>query len=69
MKPVKFDGLYKKDMTKDEIIEEIKKLTQANKQSSQPETNTSRRGQKTAQSDMNDNIYPFKQEKFSCSIF
>lgn len=71
MKPVKFDGLYKKEMSKEELIEEIKKLTMSTKiTNNQNEANTtSRRAQKTAQSEINDNAYPFKQEKFNCIIF
>jgi hypothetical protein len=56
LKPVKFDGLYKKEMTSEEIEQEIKKLTQ--EEAPIPIKKTTNRSRIT---NINDSAYPFKQ--------
>ncbi len=76
LKPVKFDGLFKKDFTKDELAEELKKIEafyQERESSANKKIVGSSRNLKSGFANdniMTDNAYPFKQEtlKFSCSI-
>ncbi len=64
MKQIKLDGLYKTELTQDEIEMEIKKLTQTTPlltaQANRPK-----------KLNLNENSYPFKQEtyKLNCTIF
>jgi hypothetical protein len=71
LKPVKFDGLYKKEMTQEEIIESINRLTNSNKENvPQGDGKKVRKGiTRNINNDVNDNAYPFKQDKLTCSIF
>lgn len=68
LKPIKFDGLYRKDMTNDEIEAEIAWLTQENKS----ETQSKGHGRAIKINNNNSIIdcsYPFKRESFNCLIF
>jgi hypothetical protein len=77
LKPIKFDGLYRKDMTVDEIAEIIKKIEQDTIIDSQPiakvggVTRNLKGGSVNASNVVTDNAYPFKQDcfKISCNIF
>jgi hypothetical protein len=76
LKPIKFDGLFRKDMTPEEIAEIIKKIEQEVLSDSQPATKIggASRGFKGANLNTNvvtENAYPFKQDcfKISCNIF
>jgi hypothetical protein len=55
LKPVKFDGLYKIDMTPEKIEEEILKFTQQEVITPKPKKNT-------RLNNANDTAYPFKQD-------
>lgn len=73
-KPVNYEGLYKKEMSSEEILEEIKKLTEINKENIPvPESTMNKklamRSTKASQTDVTENVYPFKQDKFACLMF
>lgn len=63
LKPLKYDGLFKKEMTEEEIADEIKKLTESTSKE-QTYTQNKSRFSKQAMKPINDNSYPFKQETF-----
>jgi hypothetical protein len=77
LKPIKFDGLFRKDMTSEEINEIIKKIEQDVIIDSQPTAKIGGVGRNLKGSSINasnvvtDNAYPFKQDcfKISCNIF
>jgi hypothetical protein len=69
LKPVKFDGLYKKEMTSEDIEQEITKLTQEEVSPIPKKTGLNNR---TRINNINDSTYPFKQAFKSdkiCNIF
>lgn len=61
LKPVKFDGLYKVELTPEKIEMEIEKFTQAETASPKPK-------KETRKPIVNDNAYPFKQDT-RCVIY
>jgi hypothetical protein len=63
LKPLKYDGLFKNEMTEEEIADEIKKLTESTSKE-QTYTQNKSRFSKQASKPINDNSYPFKQETF-----
>jgi hypothetical protein len=71
LKPVKFDCLYKKDLTSEELAEEIKKITQDGLNDTQSNTKqgTSMRNLKATGSAMVDCTYPFKNDAFRFDCF
>ncbi len=77
LKPLKFDGLFKKEFTRDELEEELKKIEAFNQEReliANKKTVGSSRNLKTGFANdniMTDNAYPFKQETFklNCVIF
>lgn len=70
LKPVKFEGLYKKEMNSEEIKNEIQKLLneclvpQTNEKQSNPKF-----GRQAVNNNLPDYTYPFKEDKISCTIF
>lgn len=70
LKPVKFDGLYKKDMSSLEMIEQVTKLAEHYKEDNLVgEKQRINRGIRSIKADEDDNLFPFKQDKLSCNIF
>lgn len=72
LKPVKFEGLYKKEMTAEEITNEIQKLLQDClnvPQNNENKTNTKMNRQNVITNNIADYSYPFKQDKITCTIF
>lgn len=70
LKAVKFDGLYKKEMSSEEIAAEITRLTQdALNDPAISNKSTINRFNKTPMSNVADNSYPFKQDKLTCILF
>jgi len=72
LKPVKFEGLSKKELSADEITKEIQKLLSECPnvpQSTEKPANTkfNRQNSRNANS-IQDYTYPFKEDKFSCNI-
>lgn len=73
LKPVKFEGLFKKDMTSEEIVAEIKRITQENSAETQfipKHSSISRYNKGSSQTNISDAAYPFKQDtyKLNCLI-
>jgi hypothetical protein len=66
LKPLKFDGLFRKDLTEDEIAEEIKKISESKVKDQNFSENKSR-FPKQANKPVTDNSYPFEQESFKIS--
>jgi hypothetical protein len=67
LRPVKFDGLYKKEMTSEEIEQEIRKLTQ-----DEVVTPIKKSNARSRMTNVNDSAYPFKQafkQDKMCMIF
>ena len=63
LKPWKFDGLFKKNMSEDEIAEEIKKISESTIKEQNLSQNKSRISKQSIKP-VSDNSYPFKQESF-----
>lgn len=76
LKPLKFDGLFKREFTKDELEEELKKIEAFNQEresiANKKTVGSSRTLKAGFANDnlMTDNAYPFRQESFklSCTI-
>jgi hypothetical protein len=63
LKPLKFNGLFRKEMSEDEIAEEIKKISDSTIKEQNLSQNKSRLSKQPIKQ-VTDNSYPFKQESF-----
>jgi len=66
LKPLKFDGLFRKDLTEEEIAEEIKKISDSTVKDQNFSENKSRFSKQVSKPVI-DNSYPFEQESFKIS--
>jgi len=71
LKPIKFDVLYKQEMTSEQLIEEIAKINSDNLNKLPMVSKTSSMRQLKGAAMIDDTSYPFKSNalKFDCSIF
>lgn len=66
LKPLKFDGLFRKDLTEEEIAQEIKKISDSTVKDQNFSENKSRFSKQVSKP-VTDNSYPFEQESFKIS--
>jgi hypothetical protein len=70
---VKFEGLYKKELSSEEITTELQKLLSeclnVPQTNEKPGNTKFNRQNATNNNTIQDYTYPFKEDRFSCNIF